>query len=158
MPLLDDGNRLNPHAIQRMGQPATPEFSAIRRLLNGIDLPLPDGISMTDKMGIVRHNARVKWWLNAWQTHPISQTLFADNLPNTPLTALNDELANFHIATDKPIFIGHYWLDGAPRLLSKQVVCVDYSAGKDGFLTAYQFDTDNPTLSADNFVQFTDEF
>lgn len=61
---------------------------------------------------------------------------------------------DFELTTHQPIFIGHYWLDGTPSILSNQVVCTDYSAGMNGYLTAYQFDTKNPILSNENFVQY----
>lgn len=152
-PLLDE-RRLTQEALAHICQKHSKERGAIEYLLKGIESPLPEGFSMTDKTGIVRQRARVKWWVNDWQTLSIDQTLLADDLPAILPAPLSDELAAFDIDTDKPIFIGHYWLDGTPAMLSKQVVCVDYSVGKDGHLTAYQFDTDNPTLSNENFVQY----
>lgn len=152
-PLLNH-NRLTPHALQHTATSDTAEFIALERLLKGIEAKLPQGITMTDKTGIVRHNARVKWWIHDWQHKAIDVTLFAQNLPSHHLANLAEDLLNFAINTDKPIFIGHYWLGGKPQILSNQVVCVDYSAGKDGFLTAYQFDTDKPRLSDDNFIQY----
>lgn len=147
-------NCLTPQSLQATGRHRTVPFLAIERLLKGLETTLPKGMTMTDKMGITRTRARIKWWVKNWQTQPMSQVLFADDLPDTPLPVLPDELARFDIHTQKPIFIGHYWLHGTPKPLSSQVVCVDYSAGKDGHLTAYQFDTNNPKLSDKNFVQF----
>ena len=40
----------------------------------------------------------------------------------------------------KPLFIGHYWLTGTPRLLSDSVACLDYSVAKGGKLVAYRWD------------------
>ena len=51
----------------------------------------------------------------------------------------------------KPVFIGHYWLQGTPKPLSKKVVCVDYSVAKGGTMTAYQWDGELEA-SEDNFV------
>ncbi|OBX50419.1 metallophosphoesterase [Moraxella nonliquefaciens] len=152
-PLLDN-NRLTCHAIQLTGKKDTKPYYAIEHVLKGIESPLPDGLTMTDKTGIVRTQARVKWWVDDWQHQSIDKTLFANNLPKIYLNDLSDELLAFGITTDKPIFIGHYWLHDKPTILSDKVVCIDYSAGKDGHLTAYQFDTKNPTLDDDNFVQF----
>lgn len=153
-PYLTTQNQLTPDALQATGRHRTPSFLAIEHLLKGLETTLPQGMTMTDKTGITRTNARIKWWVNDWQRQPMSQVLFADDLPNTPLACLSDTLANFYINTTKPIFIGHYWLHDTPTPLSSQVVCTDYSAGKDGHLTAYRFDTTNPTLSADNFIQY----
>lgn len=154
---LLDNNCLTPEILHITSTPQSSEFVALERLLKGIEMPLPEGISMTDKTGIIRQQARVKWWINNWQQKPINTTLFADNLPAIKPTHLSKNLLGFDIDTPKPIFIGHYWLDGTPRLRSYQAACVDYSAGKDGFLTAYQFDTNHPTLNHNNFVQFIDD-
>ena len=40
----------------------------------------------------------------------------------------------------KPVIVGHYWLTGAPELLSNKVGCVDYSVAKGGKLVAYRWD------------------
>lgn len=151
-PLLDK-QRLTPHTVALTGKDLQ-VYHAIEHLLKGIESPLPQGITMTDKTGIVRTRARVKWWVDAWQQRSIDEVLIADDLPSTPLNRLNPNLGRFQTTANKPIFIGHYWLDGTPTLLSDGVVCTDYSAGKDGYLTAYQFDTENPVLSHGNFVQF----
>ncbi len=41
----------------------------------------------------------------------------------------------------KPMFIGHYWLNGSqPNLLHRNIACVDWSVAKSGFLCAYRWD------------------
>lgn len=41
----------------------------------------------------------------------------------------------------KPVFIGHYWLNGSqPNLLHRNIACVDWSVAKSGFLCAYRWD------------------
>ncbi|WP_066802290.1 metallophosphoesterase [Moraxella oblonga] len=147
-------NKLNPNTIKITAKKDTDEYYATEHLLKGIESPLPNGITMTDKTGIVRTQARIKWWIEDWQCQSIDKVLIADKLPNVGLQDLNASLLTFTIDVDKPIFIGHYWLHGVPVILSDKVVCVDYSAGKGGYLTAYRFDTDNPKLNDDNFVQF----
>lgn len=125
----------------------------VLKLLTGVQATLPDGIHIKDGMGHLRQNVRIRWWVDDL-TQPIVQLSAANNCD---LSGVPDELVcpiDFHLGTTKPIIIGHYWLTGTPTPLSHQVVCTDYSAGKDGYLTAYQFDTDNPAISADNFVQF----
>jgi hypothetical protein len=40
-----------------------------------------------------------------------------------------------------PVFFGHYWLDApAPAPLAPNVVCLDYSVAKGGFLCAYRWE------------------
>lgn len=155
-PLLTDDNRLTPEALQQTGQKDSEAYNAVERVLKGVELPLPEGISVTDKDGTVRRRMRVKWWLEDLQHQRIIDIARAStsDLAQVPQDAIISHV-DFELKTDKPIFIGHYWLTGTPEPLSPQVVCTDYSAAGNGYLTAYQFDTENPMpLSANNFVQY----
>lgn len=145
-------NRLTP---QSFVQTAKGEFCfAIETLLKGIEIPLPDGIYFADKDGTHRDNVRLQWWqVNQGLSYrPINQIA---RVPKADLAALPDTpigKIDFELETDKPIFIGHYWLTGLPMPLTSQVVCVDYSAGGAGDLVAYRFDTADKTLNKDGFV------
>lgn len=154
-PLLTDDNKLTPLALQKTSEKGTAPYEALERVLKGVEAALPEGIHLVDKEGHQRKNVRVQWWQSDLSFQPIHQIARASksDLIHIPEGTLAGEIP-FSLDHDKPIFVGHYWLNGMPELLSHQVVCVDYSAAKDGYLTAYQFDTDNPTLSADNFIQF----
>lgn len=156
-PMLTSDNRLTEEALQRTGQKHSVEYEALEQVLKGVEIPLPDGVSFTDKDGAVRSRIRIKWWEEQLQGKRIIDVARAprSDLAQIPQEALVNNLA-FTLKTDKPVFIGHYWLTGKPQPLSSQVVCTDYSAAGTGHLTAYRFDTDNPyPLSADNFVQYT---
>ena len=40
-----------------------------------------------------------------------------------------------------PVFLGHYWMEGEPVLLARNIACLDYSVAKPGGrLTAYRRD------------------
>ena len=41
--------------------------------------------------------------------------------------------------TGAPIFVGHYWMQGKPQILSTKVACLDYSAASTGPLVAYRW-------------------
>lgn len=155
-PLLTKDHKLTPKALQMTSQKGTPEYDALERVLKGVEIPLPDGVSFTDKDGAVRKNMRVQWWLDNLQGKPIVDIARAPahDLAQIPTDIIASKI-DFSLNTQKPVFIGHYWLTGTPTPLSEQVVCTDYSAAGKGFLTAYQFDTDHPMpLSASNFVQY----
>lgn len=163
-PLLTPNNCLTYPALQATGQKDSVEYNALERVLKGVETRLPNDLFMLDKEGTKRRNVRVKWWL-AHSEKPLSNKLSgqrihdiaratAKDLANIPHDTFADEI-DFAFDNVKPVFIGHYWLTGTPAMLSDKVVCVDYSAAVDsGFLTAYQFDTENPSLSDKNFVQF----
>lgn len=154
-PLLTFDNCLTSHALQLTSYKDTPEFDALERVLKGVETNLPNGLYFLDKEGAKRHKVRVQWWQKNLSNQPIHQIARAgkNDLAHIPVDALSSDIV-FTLTSKKPIFIGHYWLTGKPSVLNEQVVCVDYSAGRDGFLTAYRFDTDNPIFSPDNFVQF----
>lgn len=159
-PLLTANHCLPYPALQATGQKDSPAYEALERVLKGVETRLPDGYYYLDKEGTKRRKMRVQWWLanaenslSGQKIHDIARAMPKD-LAHIPPDTLADEI-DFDFDNTKPVFIGHYWLTGTPAVLSDKVVCVDYSAAVDsGFLTAYQFDTDNPILSNDNFVQF----
>lgn len=155
-PLLTDDNCLTPEGLQQTGQKDSTAYNALERVLKGVEIPLPEGISITDKDGTVRRRMRVKWWLDNLQSQrivDIARAASAD-LAQVPSDAVIKHI-DFELKTKKPVFIGHYWLTGSPKPLSTKVVCTDYSAAGKGYLTAYQLDTTQPLpLSADNFVQY----
>ncbi|WP_029652221.1 metallophosphoesterase [Marinobacter daepoensis] len=123
-------------------------------LLRGTDLRLPDGMSITGRDGYVRQFFRTKFWADQPDTY--ADVVFQpDPLPT--------EVAGMGLTDDErkqlitypleapPVFVGHYWMDGAPAPLKHNVACIDYSAVKYGKLVAYRFDGEK-VLSRDKFV------
>lgn len=156
-PYLTPDHRITQRGIIATAMSGSTEFYALERLLKGIESPLPAGVVLVDGHDIVRRRTRIKWWQKDWQNRPLSEiaqlgTRATMNLPSD--LDIKPLPMDFELTTHQPIFIGHYWLDGTPSILSNQVVCTDYSAGMNGYLTAYQFDTKNPVLSNKNFVQY----
>ena len=50
---------------------------------------------------------------------------------------------NFYGEMERPVFFGHYWLTGIPKLIRDNVCCLDFSVAGyrgDGRLAAYRFD------------------
>lgn len=156
-PLLTFDNCLTPEALIMTAQKHSPPFEALERVLKGVETPLPDGIVVVDKEGTERKRVRVRWWLDDLTSRTIHQIARApaSGLAQIPIDALAENI-DFALRTNKPVFVGHYWLTGEPEPLSSQVVCTDYSAAVDnGYLTCYQLDSDQPLpLSADNFIQY----
>ena len=155
-PLLTKDNCLTPKALQLTSQKGSAEYEALERILKGVEIPLPDGVTFSDKDGAVRRHMRVQWWLDDLLGKPIVDIARAPahDLAQIPADIIASDI-NFSLKTDKPVFIGHYWLTGQPAPISSQVVCTDYSAAGKGFLTAYQFDTANPKpLDAAGFIQY----
>ncbi|MBV7434842.1 metallophosphoesterase [Cardiobacteriaceae bacterium TAE3-ERU3] len=155
-PLLTKKHCLTPQALQATGQKRTPAFDALENVLKGIEMQLPDGIRFKDKNGISRSRMRMKWWMDRHDKTLREVSMAApSDLAQVP-EDVPVPVVDFELKTDKPVFIGHYWAHGEPAILSEQVVCVDYSAALEGgYLTCYQFDTENPLpLSNGCFVQY----
>jgi len=133
---------------------SNPTKEVIETTLKGQKIPLPEGYSYLDKDGNQRTKSRVKWWVDT------RGKTYGDYLEEYTLKAL-PELAQIPIpeelqqpgynSQDKPIFFGHYWLKGAPRLQAANVCCLDYSVAKGGELLAYRWSGERE-LNPKNFV------
>ncbi|WP_394754774.1 metallophosphoesterase [Crenothrix sp.] len=114
-------------------------FEAVETLCKGIEVELPPGHFFLDKDGVKRTHTRVRWWDKSALTYRQAAIL-----PDTEREKLPDSLIPEHtrinFPVDKPLFFGHYWMTGEPSLLSENVACLDYSAGKGGSLVAYRWD------------------
>lgn len=141
--------RLTPEAIQQANEPEHALYVAVETVLKGVEVQLPDSMSFLDEGGHTRHEIRTKWWdrsLTSYRDAYIGPAGF--DIPSLPMP---DQVGIPE--PDRPIFIGHYWLDpeGGIRPLSRRVACVDYSVARRGPLVAYRFDGE-PELTADKFA------
>jgi len=117
------------------------EYYAIEILLKGKEVELPENYIFTDKDGTTRKTIRIKWWNNFEnETYQSIAVNFSPELPNIPIknnTFLNNKPYD---ENDFPVFLGHYWRQGMPQILTKNVCSVDYSVAKGGKLVAYRWD------------------
>jgi hypothetical protein len=56
------------------------------------------------------------------------------------------DISEYHYHEEAPVFFGHYWLDGIPRIEAENAVCLDYSVAKGGHLVAYRWNENIPLL------------
>lgn len=113
------------------------------RLLRGINIRLPRGLTMTSRDGFTRAFFRSKFWEEDPQTY--GDIVFQpDALPThvaqSPLPAPQKAELLSYGADEPPLFIGHYWRQGHPALIRPNLVCLDYSAVMYGKLLAYRLD------------------
>lgn len=128
-----------PEDAREKDNPEPTIFKAVEALLKGIEIPLPAPHTFHDKDGHERSRVRVCWWDTDAVTYSQAAMLTDKErkaLPNLPIP----EHARIGHDGQKPLFVGHYWLNGTPRLLSDKVACVDYSIAKGGKLVAYRWD------------------
>lgn len=123
-----------------------PLHEAIEHCLKGPEIDLPTRYSFKDSKGHIRRKMRLKWWdLNyssTYQTAAVSVPSPSD-LPDESLPA--SIISECELC--KPVFFGHYWMNGHPKLLSDKAACLDWSVVKsDGHLVAYRFDGESQLL------------
>lgn len=142
-------NRLNMELVHQAVKKDTPLFQAVEDTLKGNEIFVPHGWEFLDKDGNKRHHIRIKWWENpATSTFKSMSILPLDTLPKTPVNLAE---ATYYSETEKPVFFGHYWLKGKPKLFRNNICCLDYSVAKGGLLVAYRYDGERE-LREDKFV------
>lgn len=149
-PQLKPGRLLDDSMMIKASRKGTAEYHLVETLLKGIEVRLPHGCSFKDKSGHTRHEARTRWWDDSATTYRQAALVPSETRAQLPDTNIPRD-AKTDFPTDKPIFVGHYWMTGKPAILSPTVACVDYSAGKGGPLVAYRWNGES-VLSSSNFV------
>ncbi len=161
--IRDASGRLTDDFLEQAHTRGTPLFEAIDILLKGKEILLPDNQPrIMDKDGHLRKKVRLRWWLTTHErraahtyadvTHTGPENveqLAKIPLPPETLRAIHEDKSN---RDDKPVFIGHYWLTGRPKLLAPRIACLDYSVARGGHLTAYRWDGES-TLDEGKLVK-----
>lgn len=129
-----------------------PLFHSVEAILKGKEMQLPVGYSFQDKDGHERTKTRTRWFLAA-DGHTFGSYAMTDHLAcDVPLGEDVLAASRPYGETERPVFLGHYWLkEATPRRLARNVACVDYSVAKGGFLCAYRWDGEQE-LRDENFV------
>jgi len=115
------------------------QYQAIETLLKGKEIQLPHGTYFHDKDGNRRHEIRVRWWDSGGTYRdlfmgPESAII---HIPDEPVQA--EHLVDY-VHDEKPVFLGHYWMEGDPKPLASNIACLDYSVAKvGGKLVAYRW-------------------
>lgn len=126
--------------------PGTPEHEAVKTLLNGPEVLLPEGVTFTDKEGHEHEDIRARWFGGG---HGPGAT-YADAIfpPNDRAPALaiphgRMDGVSIYPESEPVVVFGHYWMPPAePAPVARNAACVDFSvAGKaGGQLSAYRWD------------------
>jgi hypothetical protein len=128
------------------------QYKAVETILKGKEVPLKSGASFKDKDGNVRHNIRVRWWDQQATTY--REAYMGPESARTHIP--DDEIAGDHLVEYShkapPVFLGHYWMEGAPAPLAPNIACLDYSVVNPcGKLVAYRWDGEQ-TLEPGKYV------
>ena len=129
--------------MQATCEPRSSSFRAIEQVLKGREIPLPDGVVLTDPEGSPRRHIRARWFESphgrTYREHAFTRD---DSFPDIaiPPDAIAPD-SKHYAPTEPPVFVGHYWMQGTtPTRLAPNVACLDWSVARGGPLVAYRFD------------------
>ena len=139
-------------------------YEAVETVLKGPEMnleayDLPPFVMGGDKQ---RHAARVSWW-HGEATTPAQLAVIPDSAtqvdgsayPELPERECTERDQGFAYGGETPVVYGHYWRSWAPeeyKAWTTMTACVDFSAGKDGPLVAYQW-SGEATIDPVHFVK-----
>lgn len=137
------GNTLHPSLLAESVNTDSFLYQFMDRMLRGTSLKLPGNRSMVAKDGMVRQFFRTKFWAEnperyndvVFQPDPLP-----DDIEHGMLSPEEKDQLLFYGPQEKPLFIGHYWMQGIPAPITPNIACLDYSAVKYGRLAAYRMD------------------
>lgn len=119
-------------------------FVPISTLVKGPEMDLPVGEHFTDAEGVRRKRTRIAWWLDP-KDATFQELCFQPGVSMDVVADVASEVRarNFYGENERPVFFGHYWLTGLPKLIRDNVCCLDFSVAGyrgNGRLVAYRFD------------------
>lgn len=141
---LSQNGVLTQNQLIRAANPADPLHDLVETTCKGPEATLPTGYQITDKDGTTRREVRLKWWQasgNSWADVAMSVPDLSQLPPGKPPESVR---ALAYPANAKPVFFGHYWMEGAPVLQAPNALCLDYSVGKGGPLMSYTMEDGAP--------------
>jgi len=99
---------------------------AVELLTSGPEVKLPKGFSFIDSREKERFYVRIAWWNSenaTWRDAALS-VLNVDDLPEDELP--NDIKNEIYPKAAKPVFVGHYKMQGTPKIHSDNAVSLDF--------------------------------
>lgn len=146
---VDLGNNRD---LIRYSRKGSIENRIIRPLLNGPEIPLPEGAVYMAHGGKECREIRFKWW------EPIEglsyrEILYPEHDPALPDTIIENPPEHYPVEPGDPItFFGHYAIQNEnPGRILPNLACLDYGCGKGGQLVAYRWDGE-ATIDDSKFI------
>ena len=135
------GQILTPALLKKASTKGCWEYDAIETLLKGVEIPLPEGhAGFLDKDGSRRFDVRVAWWDSDATTYREAFVGPESARPTIPVEPTHGRHLVAYDETERPLFVGHYWLTGKPEPLRPNIACTDYSVARAGEkLVAYSW-------------------
>ena len=156
-PYLDGRQCIGEDSWPDVAAKGSAPYEAAEVLLKGLEISLPTDIEFLDKDGNPRRHIRTRWWETAKLTYRDLAIVPADVIERIPHTPIEEDILPGYDG-EKPVFVGHYWLDGEPGPLAPHIACLDYSIARQdtadrtpGKLCAYRWSGERE-LTASHFV------
>ena len=112
--------------LEEIAAESTPFGQAVKAIVSGPEVRLPDPHSFKDFGGDVRREVRIAWWRNSANTWR-NAALSVPDVNELPNAALPREVqAEIYESNHPPVFVGHYKMSGNPTLEAENAVCLDY--------------------------------
>jgi Calcineurin-like phosphoesterase len=134
----------------------SPEWRAVEGLCKGQELRLPEGYRYLDHAGIPRKNVRTRWWLGGEVNYREVAIVPDHAVQDMPPEPVPDHYVGGE-PEGAPVFVGHYWFQGEPKVLSRKVACLDWSVAGKGPAVAYRWQGESELVD-DHFVMAGAEY
>ena len=115
---------------------------AVEVLLKGPEVKLKDGLYFFDKDRKKRRHARIRWWDRNATT--LKDAVIGIGEASNHLPDVSIDTSRYHYLESTPVFFGHYWLSGEPKIEADNALCLDYSVAKGGELVGYKWHPSEP--------------
>lgn len=152
-PYLDADNRILSNAWPELADEDSPGFESLETLIKGLQVELPAGVEFLDEAGHARTEMRTEWWNMEGITYRDLARVPGSEIEKIPHEPIPEDILPVY-DREKPLFVGHYWMEHEPEPLNDHIACLDYSiAGRmpNRKLCAYRWNGEKQ-LSRDNFV------
>lgn len=141
-------NKLDDKFIIKSSIKGTDEFIHLEKTLKGIELTLPDDLTWSDMHGKKRNTMRFNWFQSNSLTKYRECALSFPDVSLLPDRVIKNKPKTY--IDTIPVFFGHYWFSGKPRIQHSYAACLDYSVAKNGTLVAYRWNFESK-LNNNNF-------
>ena len=99
---------------------------AVELLTSGPEVDLPIGFSFIDSREKERFSVRIAWW-NSENATWRDAALSVPNVDDLPEDELPNDIKNeIYPKAAKPVFVGHYKMQGTPKIQSHNAVSLDF--------------------------------
>lgn len=118
--------RLLEDDLEEVAAKQTAFARAVDLLLSGPEIPLPPGVGFHDAAGHYRDRVRIAWWradARTWREAALSVPK-PELLPEAEID--QERGVAFYGSDEPPVLVGHYKMQGPPRLEGPTAACLDY--------------------------------